>query len=216
MKLTENELQQLAKQLRCPDNNGGLQVVEMMNATNANIINQAIASLQLQADDSVLEIGPGNGSHIKDILNVTDVKYYGADISEAMVSECNSRFIDNSNVNVVHSDGNTIPFPDLTFTKIFTVNTIYFWENPIDYTSEIARVTKPGGLLSIGYIPKRIMQNIPFSKYGFTLYSEDAVRNLLENTGFSISDEITETELVTSNSSQQIEREFVIITAVKK
>ena len=216
MKLTENELQQLAKQLRCPDSNDGLQVAEMMNATNANIIDKTIASLQLQAGDSVLEIGPGNGIHIEDILKVNDVKYYGVDISEAMVSECNSRFIDNSNVSVVHSDGNTIPFPGLSFTKVFTVNTIYFWENPENYAIEIARVTKPGALLSIGYIPKRIMQNIPFAKYGFTLYSEDTVRDLLENVGFSISNETTETELVTSNSGQRIEREFVIITAVKK
>ena len=216
MKLTEAELQQLAKQLRCPDSNEGLKVAEMMNATNANLIDKTLASLNLQPGDAVLEIGPGNGYHIKDLLKIKDVRYYGIDISEAMVTECNSRFIGNANVNVLHSDGKSISFPSLSFTKVFTVNTIYFWKNPESYASDIARVMKPGGVLSVGFIPQRIMQNIPFAKYSFTLYSEDAVRDLLEKSGFNISNEITETELVTSNSGQQIEREFVIISAVKK
>lgn len=216
MKLTEAEHKELAKQLRCPDANDGLQVAEMMNVTNANIINKAIASLELTVNDVVLEIGPGNGKHIQEILKVPDVKYLGADISEAMVAECTKRYSGNNNAKVLLTDGNSIPFPDNYFNKMFTVNTIYFWEHPEAYALEIYRVMQPGGLLSIGYIPERIMQNIPFAKYGFNLYSESNVQELLKNAGFRIKDENTETEFVTGNMGQQIQREFVIISAVKK
>lgn len=215
MKLTETELQQLAKQLRCPEHEGGMQVGEMMNVTNANMISKAIATLNLQPGDILLELGPGNGKHIENILQVEDVKYFGADISELMVNECNRHYSTKDNVRVLLTDGSTLPFPDANFNKIFTVNTIYFWEDPEGYASEIYRVMKSGGKLSIGFIPERIMQNIPFAKYGFKFYSEVSVRALLEAGGFIIRNEITETELVTGNTGQQIQREFVIITALK-
>jgi len=215
MKFTEAELQQLAKQLRCPDENDGLKVAEMMNVTNANMISKAVTSLNLEPGDAVLELGPGNGKHIKDIFKIDNIKYFGADISEAMVAECNRRFKVFDNVNVVLADGLTLPFPDSSFNKIFTVNTIYFWQDASSYTSEIFRVLKSGGLLSIAYIPERIMQNIPFAKYGFTHYSESRLKSLLLESGFIIRDEMTENELITGNTGQQIQREFVIITASK-
>ncbi|MGV3459323.1 MAG: class I SAM-dependent methyltransferase [Flavobacterium sp.] len=217
MKLSETELQELARQLRCPDEDEGLQVAEMMNVTNANIINKAITAINLQSGGVILEIGPGNGRYIADVISTAaNIKYYGADISKAMVDACNAKHPSNENVEVLLTDGNSLPFQDNHFDKVLTVNTIYFWANPEEYTLEIARVMKPGALLCIGYIPERIMHKIPFAKYGFTLYDETSVRELLEKSGFAISNEFTETEMVASMSGQQIEREFVIITAIKK
>jgi ubiquinone/menaquinone biosynthesis C-methylase UbiE len=215
MKLTEAELRELAKQLRCPDHHDGLQVAEMMNVTNANIISKAIASLNLQPQDALLEIGPGNGKHIEAILQIEDLKYFGTDTSEAMVAECNMRYSEINNATVSLTDGVSLPYPDGYFNKIFTVNTIYFWEDPHSYASEIYRVMKTGGVLGIAFIPEHIMLNIPFAKYGFTHYSKSQVKSLLLQSGFIIQNEITETELVKGNSGQQIQREFVIITASK-
>lgn len=216
MKLSEPELQELAAQLRCPDENGGLKVAEMMNSTNANIISKAINALSIKNNDTILEIGPGNGKHIEGIINkAKSLNYYGTDISQAMVNECNRRYSAYENVKVTLTDGISLPYPDNYFDIAFTINTIYFWQNPDAYANEISRVTKTGSLLCVGYIPERVMQKIPFAKYGFRHYSEKAVRDLLNNSGFKIHDEFTEKEFVTSNTGRQIEREFVIISGVK-
>lgn len=215
--MTETELEALAAQLRRPDGDDGLKVAEMMNATNANIISRTIELLDVSDSYNVLEIGPGNGRHVRDLMLLADnLAYTGIDISETMVAEASAAYADVRNISFRITDGKTISFADNSFDKIFTVNTIYFWEEPEAYLKEIWRVLKPGGTLCIGFIPERVMQKIPFAKYGFHLYSEVMVRELLEHSGFTISSEITEKELITGSTGQQIEREFVVTSAKKK
>lgn len=216
MKLSETELQELAKQLRCPEGENGIKVGEMMNFTNSNVIVKSVESLNLQHNDTVLEIGPGNGSHVKDsIILSPQIKYHGIDISETMVTEAQKLNSSLDNVFFHLSDGNHIDFDANTFDKIFTTNTIYFWQYPQAYITEIARVLKPGGIVSIGFIPKSTMEKIPFAKFGFVLYDIETVNKLFEESGLAVLSTITEKEFVTSNSGEQIEREFVILSAKK-
>lgn len=215
--MTEPELQQLAAHLRCPSGNEGLKVAEMMNVTNSNIINKTIASLDIQDGDNVLEIGPGNGKHVLQLLQVADgITYHGIDISETMVAEASAAYADENNISFQLTDGKKLAFADNSFDKIFTVNTIYFWEKPQEYFDEIVRVMRPGGTFCIGYMPERIMQKIPFAKYGFNLYSKDKVSQLLQACGLNTTSDITEKEFITGTTGQQIEREFIVVSAKKK
>jgi len=212
--LSETELQELAAQLRCPDGGDGIKVGEMMNFTNGNMIAKAVEVVQIDDNDSVLEIGPGNGLHAQDIVNSgQNIHYTGIDISTTMVEEARKLNSGSSAVRFELTDGITIPFGNGKFTKLFTTNTIYFWEHPEDYAKEIARVLQPDGIAVIGFIPKRVMEKIPFAKYGFTLYDEETVTGLLKGAGMEIVSQISETELVTGNHGQKIEREFVVISA---
>lgn len=215
MKLSENELQELAQQLRCPDGENGIKIGEMMNFTNSNIITKTIESLGLKNGDTLLEIGPGNGAHVKDIVKTANVGYFGIDISETMIAEAEKLNADVYNASFLLTNGEHIPFTEKHFDVIFTCNTIYFWKNPQEYAHEIARVLKPDGLVSIGFIPKSTMQKIPFAKYGFTLYDIETVTGLMNATGLTVIASDINTEMVLSNSGEQIEREFVILTAKK-
>lgn len=216
MKLSETELQELAQQLRCPDGDNGLKTAEMMNFTNSNIISKTIESLNLKNDDAVLEIGPGNGAHIKEVIQAAaNIEYKGIDISETMVAESQKINADYDNVSFRLTDGEHIPFSENQFDKIFTCNTIYFWKDPQDYANEIARVLKEHGTVCIGFIPKSTMQKIPFAKYGFTLYDIETVTGLMETSGLIVVSAITDTEMVMGNNGQEIEREFVVLTAKK-
>lgn len=216
MKLSEKELQELAGQLRRPDGDEGRKVGEMMNIVNGNMINKAIENLQLSDNDTVLEIGPGTGSHVKSILNSgTSIVYHGIDISDTMVAEAAKLNSGLQNTSFTVTDGKSIPFEKGLFDKVITTNTIYFWENPQGYANEIARVLKPGGLFSIGFIPSSTMQYLPFAKYGFTHYDIEAVSKLLTSAGMEIAGAVTHKEVVPTNSGEQVEREFVILTAKK-
>lgn len=214
--LTDTQLQELAAQLRCPDGDGGVKVGEMMNFTNGNMIAKAIESLNLTFANSVLEIGPGNASHAKDIISRDEsITYTGIDISPLMVEEARKLNAGLENVSFELTDGVSIPFGEGRFDKILTTNTIYFWQDAQGYANEIAHVLAKDGTVTIGFIPESTMQHIPFAKYGFTLYSIEKVAVLMEAAGLEIISAVTEKEWVTSNSGTQIEREFVLFTAKK-
>jgi ubiquinone/menaquinone biosynthesis C-methylase UbiE len=216
MSLNNSEQAELAAQLRCPSGDKGINIAQNMDITNARMIERAIESLKLNDHDRVLEIGPGNGGHVWKILEkAAGIYYQGADISETMIAEAEKLNEGVANVFFRLTDGKTIPFEDEKFHKIFTTNTIYFWEKPKEYAQEINRVLKTGETLSIGFIPKRVMQHIPFAQHGFTLYDEDTLKEVLTSAGFEVIATITEKETITGPHGEDIEREFTIVTARK-
>src|SRR5690606_33437900 len=83
-------------------------------------------------------------------------------------------------------DGETLTFGDATFDKIFTVNTLYFWDAPERQLSEIRRVLRPSGIFCLAIASKAFMETMPFSTYGFRLYSAEEASQLLANNGFTI------------------------------
>jgi len=70
------------------------------------------------------------------------------------------------------------------FDKVYTVHTLYFWPQPLNYAREIARVSKPGGRFVLGFRtggdPET--RNFPSSIYRF--YTADDVQALLRGGGF--------------------------------
>ncbi|MGN7987339.1 class I SAM-dependent methyltransferase [Pedobacter sp. 22226] len=214
---SEEDLKNIAKQLSCPEGEHGIKTGEMMHASNIGMTTSAIDALNLQNNDFVLEIGHGNGMHIARLLSKAEkLSYYGADISETIIAEAkkiNQEFIDNGVVQFTLTDGNKLPFENGLFNKIFTVNTIYFWENPGAYLSEIKRTLKPNGILSLCFADKSFMQNLPFTPYGFILYEVEKVKELLKNADFTIKNILNKTEQVKSKTGEQIEREYHIVVA---
>ena len=214
--MSEDELKELAAQLRHPNGENGLKVGEMMQFTNAGLIHKTIDTLKVKQGHTILEIGHGNAAHIPYLLDkARDLQYKGIDISKIMVDEAARINAAIPNTSFLLSDGKTIPFQDGSFDRVFTVNTIYFWEQPQAYANEIARVLCKEGIVSIGLIPRSTMQYIPFSKYGFTMHDSASVSMLFKNVGLKVIGSETDKELVNSNSGEQIEREILIVTAIK-
>ncbi|MGY0035529.1 class I SAM-dependent methyltransferase [Pedobacter sp. NJ-S-72] len=82
------DFKEIAGQLGCPSGDKGIRTAENMAVNNNNMIMLTISALDLNPGDVVLEIGPGNGSHVVSLLK--DIKYllyYGVDISPLMISE---------------------------------------------------------------------------------------------------------------------------------
>ena len=187
--MDEQTLQHLASQLRKPAGDEGIKTGHWMNKGNASIYHDALKVLHAQALDNILEIGMGNGFFVKDVLETDpSIQYTGCDFSEVMVEEAkkiNADWIDKKRAQFVFNDASSLPFGNHTFNKIFTINTIYFWEDKIKILNEINRVLQPGGKLIIGLRPKHLMKNYPFVKYGFNMFSKEDVSELLTKNGFS-------------------------------
>ncbi len=214
---SEEELKNIAKQLSCPEGEHGIKTGEMMHASNIGMTSSAIDALDLHNNETVLEIGHGNGGHIAQLLSKAEnLNYFGADISATIITEAekiNQDFIPGGKVHFKLTDGTTLPFDENRFDKIFTVNTIYFWQNPVEYLSEIKRTLKLNGTLVICFADKDFMQNLPFTSYGFTLYEVGRVIELLESAGFEIKNTFKKTELIKSKTGEQVEREYHVVTS---
>jgi ubiquinone/menaquinone biosynthesis C-methylase UbiE len=84
----------------------------------------------------------------------------------------NTALFESGSIRVKAGSSDSLPFENNSFDKIFCINVIYFWETPDLHLKEIYRVLKPGGKFYTGFRPADIMLQLPFTKYGFTLYSE--------------------------------------------
>lgn len=214
---TIEDLKAIAKQLSCPEGEHGVKTGEVMNVNNIGMTQAAIDALSLQHHDHILEIGPGNAGHLAYLLKkASNLQYQGADISETILAEArkiNEPFIEAAQAGFELTDGETLPFENESFEKIFTVNTLYFWKNTDDYLQEIKRVLKPDGLFVLCFADKTFMEKLPFTPYGFQLYNLSEAESLLVRNGFNVIKKITNTEEINSNAGFKVTRDYHVIIA---
>jgi len=186
--MDEAEARQIAKQLRQPDGPDGVEVAERLNTTNAEMIETTIEMLGLRDGHSVLELGPGNAQHVADLLmRATKIDYTALEISETMVAEAtarNSTPPPSTSARFLLYDGLRFPGSDEEFDRLFTVNTLYFWEDPALMLSEIHRVLKPNGRAVICFVDAPFLNDRPFAQYGFTVYDAESIADLVANSAF--------------------------------
>jgi len=196
--MDEEQLKEFARQLRKPEGVYGREVGEKMNKGNRYINQYTIEELSVQAHDRILELGMGNGFFVKDILAFDpSVFYTGYDFSEEMVEESSKRnqvFIDEGRARFVLGEAENMPFPDGSFNKAFTINTIYFWGNKEKVLSEFHRVLEPRGKLLIAVRPKSNLEEMPFTRFGFNMFTKEELTTLLTSNGFKINEVIEKTE----------------------
>ena len=180
----------IAKQLSHPKGEDGIKTGDLMQQGNADMCNHTVELLNSQANDFILEIGPGNGSHVSGILSRGEnIRYFGVDVSETMVSQAIGNNKNNS-AKFVLGNGIDLPYPNDHFDKIFTVNTLYFWQDTASVLAEIKRVIKPTGQFFLAFRSEDFMKHLPFTQFGFTLYSQKKATEILEKAGFKIIDAI--------------------------
>lgn len=188
--MDETKFRQLAAQLRKPEGEDGIKTGNVMNRGNLDMNLAAIDALQAAKGDDILEIGMGNGHFAGHILSKEEgIRYTGYDYSPVMVEESvknNTEWVAAGRAAFICGDAASTPFSNHKFNKIFTVNTVYFWEDAPKVLSELKRILEPGGQLLIALRPKRQMLQYPFTKYGFQMYSKEDITWLLEDNGFTV------------------------------
>lgn len=178
----------MANQLRLPSGLLAKLTGNRMNKSNELLYHLTLENLNLKDGDNVLEIGFGNGKFFSELnAKANELKITGIDHSPEMVAEAlrlNRSLYESGQLKTMVGSSDSMPFDNDSFDKIFCINVIYFWENPASHLQEIHRVLKPGGYFCIGIRPKENLMKFPFAKYGFTLYSAEECKNLVEENGF--------------------------------
>jgi ubiquinone/menaquinone biosynthesis C-methylase UbiE len=128
----------------------------------------------------------------------------------------NEAWVNNGQATFVLSDMVSLPFADSSFDKIFTINSIYFWDDTVKILAEMKRLLLPKGKLIITFRPKRLMKNYPFTKYGFNLFAKEEALQLLTQNGFTILHAIEKQEPDFELNGEMIKMESLIIEATKQ
>ncbi|KFF26282.1 class I SAM-dependent methyltransferase [Chryseobacterium vrystaatense] len=216
--MEKDELKILAQNLANPQGEKGIEIGEMMNATNISMTLESIKTLLIEDDEHILEIGHGNAAHLKNILSrAQNLKYTGVDISETMYNEArklNKKF--EGQADFVLYEGKKLPFEDKAFDKIFTVNTVYFWENPVEFLNEIYRVLKKEGTFVLTFGQREFMEKLPFTEYDFTLYSNSEMEEIVSESQFKrmkISEK--EEDIPSKSGNETIHRVYTVLTIKK-
>ena len=112
----------------------------------------------------------------------------GVDLSADMVSRVTRRlrrYIRAGKAEVRRGDIEALPYQDHEFTKLCSVNTLYFWRNPSVALAECRRVLRPGGQIALCFNSKEDLALWPGHQYGFKLYELAEVESLLKGAGFT-------------------------------
>lgn len=113
-------------------------------------LNDLIAYLEIGQDDRVLDLGCGAGGiaeYISDETraHVTGLDYAASAIDLAMQRTASKR----DRLTFVQGDMNALEFPDHSFDKVTSLDTIYWVADIDDALASIVRLIKPGGKLGI-------------------------------------------------------------------
>jgi ubiquinone/menaquinone biosynthesis C-methylase UbiE len=117
----------------------------------------AVAMLDVQPGQKVLEIGFGPGVTIKLLAEmIGDGAVTGIDSSRVLVGQAkrrNAEAVRAERVALHWGSVEQLPFPDAMFDRILAVNSLHHWPNIEENLREVRRVLKAGGLLLIAEQP---------------------------------------------------------------
>jgi len=107
--------------------------------------------LEVAAGDRVLDVGCGPGLAVA--YGATNASWtVGVDASPTMVRHAGRRnraAIRRGRVEIHRADATRLPFPDASFTKVCSLNSLQFWSDPEQGLAELHRVLAPGGRVAV-------------------------------------------------------------------
>ncbi len=201
--------QYLARQLGNPSELVGRILAPLWNERNRALHDDALASLALNAQDRVLEVGCGGGSLLGRMAEVTtDGLVVGVDASPAMIGYCSRNhrhLVASGKLVLTCASAESMPFPDGHFTKICTVNSVFYWPDVPSAIAEFSRLLHAAGTLVVCFTCKASLQRKRFAQH-IRLYEPEEIMDMMRTCDF---------QNVRCKRSADSHREFACVTGSK-
>jgi ubiquinone/menaquinone biosynthesis C-methylase UbiE len=206
-----------ARHLGNPEGEVGIAVAEVMNASNAKVHEAAFRRLAPRSGEQVLEIGFGNGKLLPGLLALAPgLLYIGLDISVTMVAEAtrfNRGAVEAGQVAFILGACEDMPFEDRGFDRAVTVNTIYFWPEPVRCLAELHRVLRPDGILLLAAMDRETAARYTFTQHGFRYHDGAELVDLHRQAGFRAVSLEPYRETIPGPKGSTMERSFHFVVA---
>lgn len=150
-------VKKFAQQFKKPEGFLGIIAGKLMATVGAEKNKWTISLLNIKKDDNVLEVGfgPGIGIELTSKI-IQDGKIIGIDYSEKMLQQAQKRnkgAIQKGQVELILANAQNLPSFNLLFDKVFSINSIIFWEKPIETLKGIRELMKENGVIAITVQP---------------------------------------------------------------
>lgn len=178
----------LARQLNAPKGLLGLFVGRGMNSMNREMNVFTVRCLDVERHHRVLDVGFGGGVSLRLLNRAADLgQIVGVEMSGTMLAtaRCAHRdAIRAGRMRLERGRMESLPFADSAFDRVCTVNTLYFWTDLAAGIAGAHRVLDRGGKFALSFRPRADMLELPFTKFGFTLYDCETISRALTKQGF--------------------------------
>lgn len=172
----------------------GIAALTAMALKNGGQNRAAIAALDPQPGDSVIEIGCGPGMGLRAVLKRVGRKGFVAGVDQ---SGCAAHFAAHAihratlqgNGVVLCAPANDLPFRNSLFDRAYAVNSFQFWPDPARALREIARVLAPNGRLVITQRASNLDRPTNFAGAAGGMDRSGQASALLKQLGWRILDE---------------------------
>ena len=121
-----------------------------MEDHHSDITGQAIALMDLQPTDRILDLGCGTGWASRRLAHIaTEGEVVGIDVADEMLRRAEQVSAEIKNVRYLWGSAENIPAEDNSFTKVLSVESFYYYDDQGKALDELRRVMAPGGRLFI-------------------------------------------------------------------
>jgi len=135
-----------------------------------------VAQLNIQKQDNILEIGFGPGTAIEKVAAIaTEGFITGIEISDIMKKQATKRLAKNigqGQVKLELGSVSLLPYNDNSFDKVFTINSLLYWPNPVEALKEVKRILKPNGLVAIIQQPRSMKTGLGIEENGEDIFNQ--------------------------------------------
>ncbi|WP_137286606.1 methyltransferase domain-containing protein [Halorussus salinisoli] len=111
---------------------------------NEEMRDEALAMLDIQEGDRVLDVGCGTGFATEGILEHTR-NVHGLDQSVHQLEKAWAKLGKHDPVSFYRGDAERLPFEDDSFDVVWSSGSIEYWPDPVATLRDMRRVVKPGG-----------------------------------------------------------------------
>jgi ubiquinone/menaquinone biosynthesis C-methylase UbiE len=161
-----------------------------MEIAHAPIYKNVAEFLYLEPEDDLVEVAYGTGHLLKKYASHVH-SVAGLDHSELMVKLATQKHRDRikaGTTEFVVGEASQLPWQDKTFSVATTMGSIVVFPKPLEVLKEIYRVLRPGGRAVVSievHAEDGKDHSKDVEKYGMWVWTEDDVRTMLEQAGFS-------------------------------
>jgi ubiquinone/menaquinone biosynthesis C-methylase UbiE len=169
---------------------GGRVILMVMNRGHKSIYENVAKALELRPEDDLLEVACGNGHFIK--IYASHVRSAaGLDLSELCIklaSKKNKERVTAKTAEFIQGEAAQLPWKDNKFSATTAMASFIIFPKPAESLKEMYRVLRPGGRAVVcveGNAEDGKDHSNDIKKYGAHLWTENDVRNMLKEAGFS-------------------------------